>query len=167
MVDSVRFEQLNHSVAFVLLVQQFELLKLERGRRRRRRRGTEESLAYVVVAYVVVVVMRDFVRAHRAVALGKILRHRHSRRRRNSRRKKRTRISREFCEPTPSRRKRHVARRSVRMTLVFKRMRRKSIHTHTSRARVWRINNSFQFLSVLGKGQKAPSAAPSATFFSQ
>ena len=132
MVDSVRFEQLNHSVAFVLLVQQFELLKLERGRRRRRRRGTEESLAYVVVAYVVVVVMRDFVRAHRAVALGKILRHRHSRRRRNSRRKKRTRISREFCEPTPSRRKRHVARRSVRMTLVFKRMRRKSIHTHTN-----------------------------------
>ena len=91
MVDSVRFEQLNHFVAFVLLVQQFELLKLERGRRRGRRR-TEESLAYVVVAYVVVVVMRDFVRAHRAVALGKILRHRHSRRR-HSRRKKRTRIS--------------------------------------------------------------------------
>ena len=92
MVDSVRFEQLNHFVAFVLLVQQFELLKLERGRRGRTR-GTEESLAYVVVAYVVVVVMREFVRAHRAVALGKILRHRHSRRRRNSRRKKRTRIS--------------------------------------------------------------------------
>ena len=93
MVDSVRFEQLNHFVAFVLLVQQFELLKLERGRRRGRgRRRTEESLAYVVVAYVVVVVIRDFVRAHRAVALGKILRHRHSRRR-HSRRKKRTRIS--------------------------------------------------------------------------
>ena len=95
MVDSVRFEQLNHFVAFVLLVQQFELLKLERGRRRgrrRRRRRTEESLAYVIVAPVVVVVIRDFVRAHRAVALGKILRHRHSRRR-HSRRKKRTRIS--------------------------------------------------------------------------
>ena len=94
MVDSVRFEQLNHFVAFVLLVQQFELLKLERGRRRgrRRRRRTEESPAYVIVAPVVVVVIRDFVRAHRAVALGKILRHRHSRRR-HSRRKKRTRIS--------------------------------------------------------------------------
>ena len=93
MVDSVRFEQLNHFVAFVLLVQQFELLKLERGRRRgRRRRRTEEFLAYVIVAYVVVVVIRDFVRAHRAVALGKILRRRHSRRR-HSRRKKRTRIS--------------------------------------------------------------------------
>jgi hypothetical protein len=92
LVDSVRFEQLNHLVAFVLLVQQFELLKLERGRRRgRRRRRTEESLAYVIVAPVVVVI-RDFVRAHRAVALGKILRHRHSRRR-HSRRKKRTRIS--------------------------------------------------------------------------
>ena len=93
MVDSVRFEQLNHFVAFVLLVQQFELLKLERGRRRGRRRRTEEFLAYVIVAYVVVVVViRDFVRAHRAVALGKILRRRHSRRR-HSRRKKRTRIS--------------------------------------------------------------------------
>jgi hypothetical protein len=31
------------------------------------------------------------------------------------------------------------------MTLVFKRMRRKSIHTHTSRARVWRISDKILF----------------------
>ena len=47
------------------------------------------------------------------------------------------------------------------MTLVFKRMRRKSIHTHTSRARVWRIVIKFfsVFFPFLGKGKRQPSSA--------
>ena len=63
LVDSVRFEQLNHFVAFVLLVQQFELLKLGREdeEEEEEEEEPEDFLAYVIVAYVVVVVViRDF-----------------------------------------------------------------------------------------------------------
>jgi hypothetical protein len=69
LVDLVRFEQLNHFVAFILLVQKFELLKLKRGggggrrrrrgRRKRRRGGPKESLTDVVVVVVFVFLVAD------------------------------------------------------------------------------------------------------------
>jgi hypothetical protein len=68
LVDLVRFEQLNHFVAFILLVQKFELLKLKRGgggrrrrrrKRKRRRGGPKESLADVVDVVFVVFLVAD------------------------------------------------------------------------------------------------------------